>query len=239
MLIRRRQSILKPFDTRDTEVETRHAVSSIEIKAVSETGEIEGYGSVFENEDSYGDTVAKGAFLESLSEHKAAGTMPAMLYQHRSDEPIGVWDHMEEDSTGLLCRGKLLMDTQKGKDVHAMLTAKAIRGLSIGFIAKKWENTDEDDYWTRRVIQIDLWEVSVVTFPANRAATVTDVKNRPKIETIRDLERYLRDVGCSKSEAAAAIAAVKRDVARRDSEGEARQIQNSLNGFLQHIQESI
>jgi len=221
----RNSSTFLKLETRDDELQVRHAVSSIEIKSVSDEGEIVGYGSVFGNEDSYGDTVVKGAFEETLATHKAEKTMPAMLYQHDASEPVGVWSEMSEDKDGLVCKGQLLLETQRGKEVHAMLKAGAIRGLSIGFIAKEWIRTDdEDDYWKRTVTKIDLWEVSVVTFPANRDATITAVKSNKslrEIKTTRDLERALRDAGYSRQGAAAAIAVVKRSMKdQRDARAE-------------------
>lgn len=231
----------KFYEKRDDELEIRRAVSSIEIKSVSETGEIEGYGSVFGNEDSYGDTVVKGAFEETLIFHKSEKTMPAMLYQHDASEPVGVWTEMFEDDEGLVCKGQLLLETQRGKEVHAMLTAGAIRGLSIGFVAKEWLRTDdEDDYWKRTVTKIDLWEVSVVTFPANRSAIITDVKdggNRRAIKTTRDLERALRDAGYSRQEATAAIAVVKRSMTdERDARAANDQLLTAINSAATKIQ---
>lgn len=225
------------FERRDaeTEREMRRVDSPIEIRTVNEKGEIEGYGSVFNVEDSYGDIVAPGAFTLSLTEHAASGTMPAMLYQHFSSEPIGVWTAMSEDEKGLVCRGRLLLDTQRGKEVHTMLTEKAIRGLSIGFVSRKWQWNDETEQ--RTVLDVDLWEVSVVTFPANRAALIESVKSNRKIETIRDLERALRDAGYSKDEALAGIAAVKNSMKlKRDADSEMKSLKSSLERLRATIQ---
>jgi HK97 family phage prohead protease len=178
-----------------------------EVKAVSEDGMIEGYGSVFGVRDSYSDIVAKGAFRTSLESHKSAGTMPALLWQHRSDEPIGVWKAMDEDDKGLAVRGQLAMDTVRGREAHSLLKLGALNGLSIGFYSKQWMYDNEQDI--RTLTEVDLWETSLVTFPANRAARVTAIKSIEAIESVREVEVMLRDRGFSKREAVALIARIK------------------------------
>ncbi|NDW34604.1 HK97 family phage prohead protease [Salipiger sp. PrR007] len=106
----------------------------LEIKALKETGEFEGYGSTFGGEpDSYGDVVAKGAFLENLADHRAKGTMPKMFWQHDASRPIGKWLEAEEDDHGLLMVGKLNMGVQQAKEAYALLKEGDIDGLSIGY----------------------------------------------------------------------------------------------------------
>jgi uncharacterized protein len=187
-----------------------------EVKAVSDDGTIEGYGSVFGVRDSYSDIVAKGAFKASLAAHKTAGTMPALLWQHRSDEPIGVWTDMSEDDRGLMVRGKLALDTTRGREAHALLKMGALNGLSIGFYSKEWAYDVENDI--RTLTAIDLWETSLVTFPANTAARVTQVKAAGEIVLPKDAERILRDAGFSKSDATAFVSRVmKLGEERRDA----------------------
>ena len=94
---------------------------ALQIKAAGDDGTVEGYGSVFGVRDNYDDVIAKGAFIQSLKDHKAAGTMPAMLWQHDADKPIGVWTEMVEDEKGLRIKGQLAMETVKGKEAHALL----------------------------------------------------------------------------------------------------------------------
>jgi HK97 family phage prohead protease len=178
-----------------------------QVKAVSEDGMIEGYGSVFGVRDSYSDIVAAGAFAASLSAHKAAGTMPALLWQHRADEPIGVWKAMDEDERGLAVRGQLAMDTVRGREAHSLLKMGALNGLSIGFYSKQWKYDTEQD--VRTLTEVDLWETSLVTFPANQAARVTAVKSIETLESVREVELMLRDRGFSKREAMALIAKIK------------------------------
>lgn len=182
---------------------------AFDLKAVDEGGMIEGYGSVFGEKDTYNDIVAKGAFSASLKAHKSAGTMPAMLWQHDPGEPIGVWMDMEEDDRGLRVRGQIVMETERGKAAYALLKRGALRGLSIGFMAKSWQY--DRDTEIRTVIEIDLWEVSLVTFPANGKALVDGVK--AAIDTMggpKDAEKTLREAGFSKSDATAFVSRVLR-----------------------------
>ena len=178
-----------------------------QVKALSDDGMIEGYGSVFGVRDSYSDIVAAGAFNASLAAHKAAGTMPALLWQHRSDEPIGVWTSMVEDQKGLAVVGQLAMDTTRGREAHALLKMRAINGLSIGFYSKEWKYDTEND--VRTLTEVDLWETSLVTFPSNSAARVTAVKSIETLESLREVEMMLRDRGFSKTEAVALVAKIK------------------------------
>jgi HK97 family phage prohead protease len=156
----------------------------------------------------YDDVIAKGAFIQSLKDHKAAGTMPAMLWQHDADKPIGVWTEMVEDEKGLRIKGQLAMETVKGKEAHALLKMGALNGLSIGFMSKEWAY--DRDTEVRTLTAIDLWEVSLVTFPANEKARVTNVKSADEMATPKDAEKALRDAGFSKSDATAFVSRVMR-----------------------------
>lgn len=182
---------------------------AFEVRSTGDDGSIEGYGSVFGVKDSYDDVIVKGAFAESLKAHKAVGTMPAMLWQHDSGEPIGVWTEMVEDSKGLKIKGKLALDTTRGKEAHALLKMGALNGLSIGFMSKEW--TYDRDTEVRTLTQIDLWEVSLVTFPANEKSRVTNVKAATdEVTAPKDAERILRDAGFSKADATALVSRVMR-----------------------------
>jgi len=180
----------------------------LDLKATNDDGSVEGYGSVFGVRDSYDDVIAAGAFQASLAAHKKAGTMPAMLWQHDSDKPIGVWTEMVEDSKGLRIKGQLALETTLGKEAHALLKMGALNGLSIGFVSKQWAYDRETD--VRTLTEIDLWEVSLVTFPANGAARVTNVKSVDELQAPKDAERALRDAGFSKSDATAFVSRVMR-----------------------------
>jgi HK97 family phage prohead protease len=189
-------------------MKTKHFDVGFEIKAVNADGTVEGYGSVFGVRDNYDDVIAKGAFVQSLKGHKAAGTMPAMLWQHDADKPIGIWTEMVEDEKGLRIKGQLAMETVKGKEAHALLKMGALNGLSIGFMSKEWAY--DRDTEVRTLTAIDLWEVSLVTFPANEKARVTNVKSADEMATPKDAEKALRDAGFSKSDATAFVSRVMR-----------------------------
>ena len=189
-------------------MKTKHFDVGFEIKAVNADGTVEGYGSVFGVRDNYDDVIAKGAFVQSLKDHKAAGTMPAMLWQHDADKPIGVWTEMVEDEKGLRIKGQLAMETVKGKEAHALLKMGALNGLSVGFMSKEWAYDRETE--VRTLTAIDLWEVSLVTFPANEKARVTNVKSADELQAPKDAEKVLRDAGFSKSDATAFVSRVMR-----------------------------
>ena len=177
------------------------------LKSLSDTGSFSGYGSVFNVEDSYGDVVVAGAFADSLAAQKAKGRMPAMLWQHRSAEPLGVYTAMSEDSLGLKVEGQIALTTVRGAEAYSLLKMGAISGLSIGYIPR--EDSYDKVTGITTLKKVDLWEVSLVTFPANDAARVQGVKTVEVIESIRDAEKYLRDAGLSRKEAVAFIARVK------------------------------
>lgn len=182
-----------------------------ELKFVSnetESGvmEFSGYGSVFGNKDSYGDVIEKGAFAESLDEAKKSGQWPALLLQHgawgiTADDmmPIGVISELSEDDIGLKMDA-ILADTSKGRDAYTLMKMSprpAINGLSIGYIPKEWKNGTKPDEPRRTLKSVELMEISLVTFPANRSARVLDVKSDLDIRTA---EQALRDAGFSRSE---------------------------------------
>lgn len=207
----------------------------LKIKAVEETGEFSGYGSVFGVEDSYGDVVVQGAFAESLAEWGAKGRMPSLLWQHNMQEPIGVYTEMREDSEGLYVEGRLLVDDDPlAKRAHAHLKAGSISGLSIGYSlpGDGWRyDTDKDIFVLEK---IDLWEVSLVTFPANDEARVDQVKHAlsvGQLPTVRDVERCLRDVGFSVKQAKAILAEGYQGITMRDA-GETLSAANNLLNLI-------
>jgi HK97 family phage prohead protease len=183
-----------------------------EIKAIREDGTFDGYGSVFNVKDLHSEIVAPGAFTESLQNHKSAGTMPAMLWQHRADEPIGIYTAMGEDGKGLKLSGQLALKTARGSEAYEFLKIGAVSGLSIGFTTK--QDTIDRKTGIRTLNKVDLWECSLVTFPANDIARVQSVKS---IETIREAEDVLRDSGFSRAEAVAFIGRIK-SLNQRDAE---------------------
>lgn len=188
-----------------------------EIKSLNGKGEIEGYGSTFGGEpDAYGDIIVEGAYTETLANHKAAGTMPKMLWQHDTKNPIGKWLEASEDEYGLLLKGKLNMEVQRGHEAHALLKAGDIDGLSIGYNIIEYRRVEDEDIWYLE--KLGLREVSIVTEPANDLATVSAVKtirdNRETLDklkagdrlTEREFETLLKgNLGLSNSQAERAV----------------------------------
>ena len=160
-----------------------------QINVIEEsTGVITGYGSVFGNVDSWGDVVEKGAFLRTIEQRNIP-----ILWQHNSDEPIGLWDEISEDDYGLKMRGHLLIDdVAKAKEAYALVKSGVVNGLSIGYIPKDY-SYDVENY--RHISDVNLYEVSLVTFPANEKAIITDIKSDDL--NIRRAEKALVDAGFS------------------------------------------
>ncbi len=135
----------------------------VTVKETTENGvKIEGYASLFGHRDTGGDMVMKGAYAKSLAALKAKGRSVKMLWQHDPAQPIGIWDEVREDARGLYVKGRLLTDLQKGREAVALIEAGAIDGLSIGYRTVK---AQKDTKGTRLLSELELWEVSLVTFP--------------------------------------------------------------------------
>jgi HK97 family phage prohead protease len=137
----------------------------------------EGYASLFDVVDGSGDLIAPGAFARSLNRRPPAQVR--MLYQHFAHEPIGVWDEIREDRKGLYVRGHLVADVQRAREVRALLAQGALDGLSIGFrVARAGRDARTN---ARRLLEIELWEISVVTFPLLAGSTVTAVGTKSEL----------------------------------------------------------
>ena len=217
---------------------TKRLDAQLKIKSISEEGEFSGYGSVFGVEDSYGDVVVSGAFEESLKEWKEKGRLPSMLWQHNRSEPIGIYTKIEEDDQGLYVEGKLLIDGDSlAQRAHAHLKAGSISGLSIGYNlgANGWRWDSEKEVFI--LSKIDLWEVSLVTFPSNDEARVEEVKSllqHGEMPSKRLVEKHLRDVGLSKQQAKAFIADGYSGIAHRDDE-ESVELVKSINSIISNL----
>lgn len=197
------------------------------LKAINENGQFSGYGSVFGVLDSYNEIVAPGAFSESLADYARKGRLPALLWQHRSAEPVGVYTSMVEDKIGLVVEGQLAMKTQRGAEAYELLKMNAISGLSIGFIPRK-ESRDNDTGITTLEV-IDLWETSLVTFPANDAARVSEVKSLEEITDFKTAENYLRESGLSRRDAVAFIARAKSIFQSESDNAEWQNLESALS----------
>jgi HK97 family phage prohead protease len=180
-------------DTGMTDLTYKSATLEIK-KEPDQDGEFEGYASVFGVVDGGNDVVNRGAFEKSLASRK-----PKMLWQHDPQQVIGVWDEVREDEKGLFVKGRILKDVERGREAMALMRAGAIDSMSIGYRTIKASNEGPSER-VRRLMEVDLFEVSVVTFPMLSAATITDVKS---MTTEREFERFLRDAGYSRKEATA------------------------------------
>jgi HK97 family phage prohead protease len=148
----------------------------LDFKAVAADGAFEGYASLFDKEDLGRDVVAPGAFRDSLAARGPTGVK--MLFQHNPSEPIGVWDTLREDLRGLYVRGRLMPEVARAREVLALMRAGALDGLSIGFRAIKGRRDARTG--VRRLEKVDLWEISVVTFPLLPGARVAHVKSHDR-----------------------------------------------------------
>jgi HK97 family phage prohead protease len=172
--------------------------------------EFEGYGSVWDRVDSYGDTVLKGAFAESLKARR-----PMMFFGHSPGRVPGKWVKAQEDDTGLFLRGQLTPGHSEAVDLEASLRHQSLSGLSIGGYTTEAEWIEEDSKIVgRRIKAFELFEVSVVSMPAENEARVdgNSIKSvLDQCETIRDFEDLLREVaGFSSSSATAFVARMRR-----------------------------
>jgi HK97 family phage prohead protease len=189
----------------------KHLGRPFEVKSLDDkAGTFTGYGSVFGVEDSYLDIVMPGAFAKTLQKRT-----PAMLWQHDSRTPIGVWTKATEDQKGLYLEGRLALKTQSGAEAYELLRMGALDGLSIGFRTIQYEYDSKTD--VRKLLELELYEVSPVTFPALDVARVDGVKAE-SAPSIRDLEAALRDAGLSRSDAKALLATGVKALDLRDAD---------------------
>lgn len=211
---------------------------ALQVKDFSDEGTFEGYGSIFGNVDSYGEKVLPGAFVESIARHRREGTKVKMLWQHNPDQPIGIWEDLAEDAKGLWGKGRLIMDIQRAREVHALIKNEAIGGLSIGY---REEDTDQDGN-VRLLKKLNLFEISPVAFPANRRARIESVKSERMDEfarrlrdgdpmPIKEFEDILREAGVPKSMAVQIASVGYAKAIRSESEGD--QAKEQAAKFLQ------
>lgn len=153
---------------------------------VSEGHVVEGYASLFGKADQGGDIVRKGAYAASLKRLGARGGRVKMLWQHDPGQPIGVWDEVKEDATGLWVKGRILPQVERGREVAALVRAGAIDGLSIGY---RTVRAERDGKGQRLLSELELWEVSLVTFPMLPEARVA-----AKAEVLDDGWRHIAAV---------------------------------------------
>ncbi len=156
-------------------LERKKHACSFSLKTLDEHGRFAGYASVFGVVDHQRDVILRGAFNDTL--YGRVGQVK-LLWQHQPQEPIGVFDVMFEDERGLYVEGRLLLDVQRAREAYSLLKEGALKGLSIGYSPTRY--TIDEETGVRKLACVELWEVSLVTFPANAQALVTVVKQQEK-----------------------------------------------------------
>ncbi|WP_075290210.1 HK97 family phage prohead protease [Pararhizobium arenae] len=166
--------------------------ANLNLAGVTGEGRFSGYASVFGEIDLGKDAIEPGAFAQSLSRRGASGVR--MLFQHDPAEPLGTWKTIREDARGLYVEGVLAPGVERAREVHQLMKNGALDGLSIGFQTVK-AKTDKGG--VRRILEADLWEISIVTFPMLPSARVSNVKNArwfrdTETELVRGMRRAAR-----------------------------------------------
>ncbi|HCU1844275.1 HK97 family phage prohead protease [Acinetobacter baumannii] len=202
-------------------------------QTVQEDGFFSGYLAVFNNIDSHGDVIRKGAFLKTIEEWNSKGKYPAIFWNHDPDEPIGVFTLMREDEKGLYVEGCLLIsDIVRAKSTYALMKVKAIDGMSIGYITI--QATHDPQTMIRELLELELVEGSIVAFPSNPETLISSVKSKlqdGELPSLPEFEKFLRESGFSKTQATVIASKGLRHLLS-ESEGEnekAKSISNALN----------
>lgn len=225
------EALVEDFtDDFDDEMKSETLDIQAELKAYNgddeeEKGVFSGYGSIFGNKDLGNDVMVQGAFAKSIASKGPKGVK--LLYQHDAKEPIGVFDEIIEDRKGLRVKGRLAMGTQKGREVYELMKMGAIDGLSIGYRVSP-KGADYDERGKKRMLkEVDLMEISAVTFPMNTRARVQAVKGEQR--TVREWEETMRDAcGLSRSESKVAANAVFKALDQREVGDEQKEVIDSM-----------
>lgn len=158
---------------------------NLDLKSLDHAGKFAGYASVFDRVDNQRDLIIRGAFSKTIEDRRDT---IKMLWQHQPHEPIGVFEKLFEDTNGLYVEGRLLLDVARAKEAYALLKAGAIGGLSIGYSPLRYRIDAQTG--VRILSEVELWEISLVTFAANDAARVTVVKQFEPILTNHEIEQW-------------------------------------------------
>lgn len=203
----------------------RRECGLIEVKAsvdANGVGTFSGYGAIFGNVDAYGDVIQRGAFKRTLKEWDAKGKLPKMLLQHGGFSgnaedllPVGKWTSMEENARGLRVEGKLfgVEKTDLGRRLYESMKEGELDSMSIGYFVKQMIHGTKPEEPARTLLDIELIEVSLVTFPANSRAVITAVKGLTT-EQKRDLEEALHDEGLSRKDCRIAVSLFQQSILR-------------------------
>lgn len=211
----------------------KHKNVAFDVKSVSEEGVIEGYASVYGNIDSYGDVVQKGAFKNLFS--KKDSIIP-VLWQHDTRQPVGGASLFKEDDLGLYMKASLVMEVQKAQEARALAKAGVVTGLSIGYTVNEYTYNKEEG--VTYLTDLNLWEVSLVTFPANTEARVEGVKQILEdggMPSEREIEELLRQAGFSRTQSKTIISKGYRSLQRDAEDDDAIQMIEGLKANLQEL----
>ncbi|NEJ15503.1 HK97 family phage prohead protease [Rhizobium leguminosarum] len=215
-------------------MKNKHLEFDANFKAVGDedSGEFEGYGSVFGVIDSYNEVVDKGAFADSL----AKNGLPKLLLQHSTWMVGGIYLEAREDERGLYVKGQLNLKVNAAREAYELLKQGALTGLSIGFRTLEEEINRETGI--THLKRVRLYEVSIVTFPANEAATISAVKSAP--DTVRDFEDFLREAGKYSQQDAKLIASKGFNALLKHREGgDAALAQHALEGAMNQLRKLL
>lgn len=206
------------------------SLSDVELKFSGQAGQFTGYASVFNGVDSYGDMILPGAYADTIKNRQRP---VRMFYNHDARWPIGKWLSVEEDGKGLLVSGELTPGHSLASDVKAAMSHGTLDGLSIGYRIPS--GGSEKDGKVRKLKRIDLVEVSVVTTPADLNARIDpeSIKSAiDQIESIKELEDFLRDAGGFSRAAAAALVSQFKVAVQRDAEVRAKSEAEAISAIL-------
>lgn len=204
-----------------------YAIKS-ENLAVKDDGYISGYCSVFGQVDTYDDTIEPHAYDAVV----ASGTKPLMFFNHASYcVPIGVWDKLSVDGIGLFIEGRLNLNNKQGKEVFDALKFGSMNGLSVA-ITMQDEDVECDDEGIRHIKNVrELYEVSIVNFPADKNARISDIKS-DTIKSIRDVEHSLCEVGFSQTDAKGVISLVKTALTQEQRDAEKAKAEEAIKAHI-------
>lgn len=195
----------------------------VQVDHVKLDGRFSGYASVFGKVDQGNDAVMKGAFKQTLESRVSSDVR--MLFQHDPEKPIGVWKQIIEDDKGLKVDGQLTRGVRQSEEVLELMRSGAVDGLSIGFRTKRARTNPTTK--VRQIFALDLWEISIVTFPLLEEARIESVKSLASendLPTIREFEHWLtRDAGLSRRDARRMLAGGYRAIAcKQDAASETK-----------------
>lgn len=218
-------------------MQLQHKQVAFKADAVNDDGTFSGYGSVFGNIDAYGEIVAAGAFDVSLKAIADSGDPLPALWQHDPSCPIGGYTSLSEDDRGLKVEGFLMVaQVPQAATAHALMQRRVVKGLSIGYYVIN--SSIDEKSGIRTLTEIDLQEISIVTFPANDEALIDSVKRKMAsgtMPTMKEFERLLREAGFTNTQAKTIANRGFGKFCRREVGDEDGSVANDVSIALAHL----